>query len=134
MKHRIFTALLASLIALSPLSANAQESKFENWNPKQETEILAKKNNSRTYYGYISAIYDATDNPDVLELEIQAYITDDGSPYYEEYLAYSYGDDWEINDNVLLIVNTNGTVGNKSDDIVRDVIYVNPDFENGNQN
>lgn len=123
MKHRIFTALLASLIALSPMSANAQESKIENWNPKQETICLSETRSNKLAYGYISNIYPSDDssNP-VDELECQV-LMEDGS--FEEYLAYSYGDDWIIGDTVLLIINDKGTP-DVADDIVRDVIYISP--------
>lgn len=128
MKHRIFTALLASLIALSPMSANAStnvnansEIEIQNTEAEQETEYLSATRSNKLYYGYISNMYPTEDNPDLMELECRVLI--DGQ--FEEYIAYSFAEDWEVNDTILLIINDRGTES-RIDDIVRDVIYISP--------
>lgn len=126
MKNRIFTALLASLLALSPMSANAStnaktETENQNTEAAQETEYLSATRSNHLYYGYISNMYPTEDNPDLTELECQVLVN--GS--FEEYLAYSWAEDWEVNDTVLLVINDRGTE-NRIDDIVRDVIYISP--------
>ena len=126
MKNRIFTAILASLIALSPLSVNAStnansETEIGNQSAAQETEYLSATRSNKLYYGYISNMYPTTDNPDLMELECQVLI--DGQ--FEEYIAYSFAEDWEVNDTILIIINDRGTES-RIDDIVRDVIYISP--------
>lgn len=128
MKNRIFTAILASILAFSPMSANASTStnansktEIGNQSAAQETEYLSATRSNKLYYGYISNMYPTEDNPDLMELECQVLI----NGQFEEYLAYSWAEDWEVNDTVLLIINDRGTE-NRIDDIVRDVIYISP--------
>lgn len=126
MKKRIVSTILASLLALSPMSANAStnansKTEIENQSAAQETEYLSATRSNHLYYGYISNMYPTEDNPDLTELECQVYI--DGE--FEEYIAYSFAEDWEVNDTILIIVNDRGTES-RIDDIVRDVIYISP--------